>query len=449
MSKPYSNETQIFTFGVHGTVNNPSHIREVVQDISTGVGRTTKGANLWDNGFSWESNGFPFREGTSHGFNQNTDRTLAADRYAKHVLQQIDKAMDNGTMSRDKPLVVNLVGFSHGGNVAIQAADDIAEGLKKRGIDGAIHLTTLSTPAYRNNATGQNIEDPENAKRAVQAQGVKFAHTAFWTEGDGVVGRPVSPIGIPTGPALGGNNFPGAKNHTFEPLPESAFRNNPFPFNQAFIANHGALQDYEPYRQRAANTLEQRFLGLAPAQKRADAGDLEGTQIASLPKDFARQSNQSGQPSTITGFEDLKPKDGGRAMLDTVESRYFRVGENTVQNPHADRFAGLMKDLESPNFSIDKQKDNAAALLEATMVAKFKPDQNVQAMVGPKDNLIAMQGSGDLVNRVSVDIGKTDGAFQRVSDAVVAQATQQSQTAAAPAPNQEPEQRKQASPTIV
>jgi hypothetical protein len=145
---------------------------------------------------------------------------------------------------------------------------------------------------------------------------------------------------------------------------------------------------------------------------------------------------------------DGKPKPSiGEALQNTIDSRQFNIGGNQVQNPYADRFAGFMKELESPNFGIDKQKDNAAALVEATM--QFKQNEGIQAMLGSKENLIAMQGSGDSANRVSVDIGKTDGAFQRVSDAVVAQATQQSQTTAGPAPNQEPEQRKQASPTIV
>ena len=52
MSNPYAKDAQIFTFGIHGANNNPGHVREVAQRISVAVGRTTDGANLFDNGFS-------------------------------------------------------------------------------------------------------------------------------------------------------------------------------------------------------------------------------------------------------------------------------------------------------------------------------------------------------------------------------------------------------------
>lgn len=55
MSDPYAKDAQIFTFGVHGTINTPENVREVTQRISAAVGRTTEGANLWDNGFDWRA----------------------------------------------------------------------------------------------------------------------------------------------------------------------------------------------------------------------------------------------------------------------------------------------------------------------------------------------------------------------------------------------------------
>jgi hypothetical protein len=241
MSDPYSKDGQIFTFGVHGTNNGPDNVREVSRRISTAVGETTDGANLWDNGFSWQD-----RSGT---FNQTRDREAASQRLATHVLTQIDNAIERGTLDRDKPLTVNLVGFSHGGNVSILASDEISEGLKQRGINGAIHLTTLSTPAYT-----MGDEDPLRARQQVQADGIRFAHTHFSTPGDGVIRA-----------AIGNSNYDNGFTRDVN------FRNGVS--NVDGVANHGAVQDRPEYMDAAAAVMRQRFNGLAPAQRRADAGD--------------------------------------------------------------------------------------------------------------------------------------------------------------------------------
>ncbi len=249
MSDPYSKDAQIFTFGVHGTNNGPDNVREVSRRISAAVGETTDGANLWDNGFSWQD-----RSGT---FNQTRDREAASRQLADHVLTRIDEAIERGTLDRDKPLTVNLVGFSHGGNVSILASDEISEGLKQRGINGAIHLTTLSTPAYN-----WGDEDPMRARQQVQADGVRFAHTHFSTPGDGVIRA-----------AIGNANYDNGFTRDVN------FRNGVS--NIDGVANHGAVQDRPEYMDAAAAVMRQRFNGLAPAQQRSDAGsDLQVAGIA-------------------------------------------------------------------------------------------------------------------------------------------------------------------------
>ncbi len=249
MSDPYSKDAQIFTFGVHGTNNGPDNVREVSRRISAAVGETTDGANLWDNGFSWQD-----RSGT---FNQTRDREAASQQLANHVLTRIDEAIERGTLDRDKPLTVNLVGFSHGGNVSILASDEISEGLKQRGINGAIHLTTLSTPAYN-----WGDEDPMRARQQVQADGVRFAHTHFSTPGDGVIRA-----------AIGNANYDNGFTRDVN------FRNGVSTIDG--VANHGAVQDRPEYMDAAAAVMRQRFNGLAPAQQRSDAGgDLQVAGVA-------------------------------------------------------------------------------------------------------------------------------------------------------------------------
>lgn len=266
MSDPYSKDAQIFTFGVHGTNNTPDNVREVTSRISAAVGRTTEGANLWDNGFDWRAQHTTQTvntydpvygtvpttvttpvPGTAHHMNGTNDREIASERLSAHVLQQVDKALEAGTLDREKPLTINLVGFSHGGNVSILAADNISEGLKQRGIESAIHLTTLSTPAYT-----WGPENPDTARNAVQADGVQFAHTHFNTPGDGVI-------------RLAAANA----NYDTEITRNYNFNNAPFGING--LANHGAVQNVPEMMDIAAETMRQRFNGLAPAQQRSSA----------------------------------------------------------------------------------------------------------------------------------------------------------------------------------
>jgi hypothetical protein len=245
------------------TKNTPADVREVTSRISSAVGRTTDGANLWDNGFDWRARhetheytdemGIPRQvqvpvTGTAHQMNGTRDREVASERFSAHVLQQVDKAIEAGTLDKNKPLTINLVGFSHGGNVAILASDEISEGLKRRGIDSAIHLTTLSTPAYT-----WGPENPDTARNAVQADGVKFAHTHFSTPGDGVIRLAAGRANYDT-EVTRNYNFPNA------------------PFGLDGIANHGAVQNVPGMMDGAAEVMRQRFNGLAPAQRRADAG---------------------------------------------------------------------------------------------------------------------------------------------------------------------------------
>lgn len=283
MSRPYSNDAQIFTFGVHGTNNEPGNVSEVTRRVSAAVGETTTGANLYDNGFSWKAqfrtveytdeNGFPKQvqtpvAGTSYTGNGTGDREIAAERLTNHVLRQVDRALEAGTLDRDKPLTVNLVGFSHGGNVALLASDNIAAGLRERGLESAIHMTTLSTPAYT-----RGRESPATAEAGVERQGVNFSHTHFSVAGDGVIRA-----------AIGNSHYDADTTRNFDMPGVSRFNG---------IANHGAPQDSDGHMNAIADTMRQRFNGLAPSQNRADAGSE--TQIAGVTPATPAATNGASQ----------------------------------------------------------------------------------------------------------------------------------------------------------
>lgn len=77
------------------------------------------------------------------------ERKIAASMLAIHVLNTRMRAISQGYISKDEP--ITLVGYSHGGNIAIQAADLIYEntGLK-------VQIITIATPAYNDGS----VEDP-------------------------------------------------------------------------------------------------------------------------------------------------------------------------------------------------------------------------------------------------------------------------------------------------
>jgi hypothetical protein len=192
MSDPYAKDAQIFTFGVHGTINTPENVREVTQRISAAVGSTTDGANLWDNGFDWRArtetvmrpqfdpHGNYMGEapvsqnvaGTAHQMNGTRDREIASERFAAHVLQQVDNAIERGALDRDKPLTLNLVGFSHGGNVSILAADEISEGM----------FRNVGDVAFGQNGQTAFVTDRDKADPAARVAPVDMALASKPTE---------------------------------------------------------------------------------------------------------------------------------------------------------------------------------------------------------------------------------------------------------------------------
>jgi hypothetical protein len=430
-SKPYGPDTQVLVIGVHGTVNGPDNVRNITNMVGNKLNDNYNGNVVIDSSFAWDAN----------AANNGNTRGVAAGQLTRHTMRTLEEAYRSGALDRDKPLVIQYVGFSHGGNVALQAADDTSEALKNQAksrgqpLNAAIHVATLSTPVYQGESANRGVpgEDPRFAAARVNEDGVRFAHSHVYTRGDAVSTTTISG-GHRDGVYLELGNGGVTRNLV---LPQ---------FNGNFIDNHGAAQDRNEHMRRASDFIDSRHRGLAPSNNSriADVGGQGDLQIAALPKDLSNHN----LPNDLALSLGIQDRSNGRGMLDTIESRYFRIGDKEVQNPHADHFASLMKDLQTPNFGLDKQKDNAAAVVEAMIDAKFKPNQEVEAFFGNKDNLIAVQGIGDSANRVSVDIKSTDGAFERVSNTLFSQTQQQSQSQVAVMPSQETEQRRQASPSL-
>lgn len=259
-SRAYGPDSQIFVFGVHGTVNGPSNVAGLTNAVGNAYRQTGRyGEVLIDSSFSWEDNAQQLNGPSGH-------RKTAAGNMAGDLLSKLQEAYVYGAMDRTKPLVINVVGFSHGGNVAIQGADELAKGLvamKERfGIpDIAIHLTTASTPAY--NKPG-NPENPDVAARLVKPTGIKFAHTAFSVRDDGVIDLAQGKPKFENKTTFNGSQLPSAYEG---PTGTTTYA--------AKIANHGAPQDLPHYQQSIAGSMVQRFRDLAPPQqnRRAEMDD--------------------------------------------------------------------------------------------------------------------------------------------------------------------------------
>jgi len=144
-------------FLIHGTNSGPKRWNEESVGVLMGLtNNTTSSTN-----FSWQD-----LDGTT---NNSNDRNFAAQRLVTHVLN-----------NRDVEQKVTLIGHSHGGNVAIQAAKILYE---EHGIKS--NLITIATPAY-NTPKGETplMEDPNTGlgRKAI------FHHLQLFNEIDGVQG---------------------------------------------------------------------------------------------------------------------------------------------------------------------------------------------------------------------------------------------------------------------
>ena len=145
-------------FLIHGSTqyeSGPEFSEDVIEELMD-----KSGNKVYDSGFRWE-------EGDSR-FNDKEDRGEAAKRLAEYVLERRSSYIEEGLIGEDEP--ATLVGYSHGGNVGIQALDMVKESLGQK-----VNLITISTPAYNDRGS----EDPITHFRSIGVHW-HFVHEEDW-----------------------------------------------------------------------------------------------------------------------------------------------------------------------------------------------------------------------------------------------------------------------------
>ncbi len=145
-------------FLIHGTEQSNSNMydNKTVKQFERVGGNT-----ITNNSFSWGKY-------SSLWNNRNKYRNKAAESLVNHVINARTVLEMQGFDVKNEP--ITLVGYSHGGNVAIQAADKIFEltGIK-------VNIITVATPAYND----KSVEDPTTH------EGIS-RHIHLFSEADGV-----------------------------------------------------------------------------------------------------------------------------------------------------------------------------------------------------------------------------------------------------------------------
>jgi len=153
-------------FIIHGTTerrSGPRFTREARRELTRIAGNTKS-----DQSFGWKA---PL-------LNRSIARRSAAKRLVRHIATTRKRMIENREISPDEG--ISIIGYSHGGNVGIQATDMIGDALGDK-----VNLITVSTPAYNTDAQdalggGLDSEDPRGSS------GIN-SHTHIVHENDGVV----------------------------------------------------------------------------------------------------------------------------------------------------------------------------------------------------------------------------------------------------------------------
>jgi hypothetical protein len=444
--EPYGKGSQIATFSIHGTNNDPKEMRNVTTLIhNSTVANNPTGKDIYDTYFKWNA---PLDNNDNH-------REVAARRLTNHVVDNIVTAVQEGRIDPNKALVVNLVGFSHGGNVVIRAGDDIAAALKEHPVAArmnlGIHLTTLSTPAYSTGA-----ETPAAAFDGIRktdflkpvdgskpSAPVRFAHTSITVDGDGVI--PAANFASPLhSPSLTSNIA----------LPR---------YNLNGIDNHGALQNIDSYRLAAAREVVQTFNDRTPRQEpnarlsmgventslfaSATVQNNDGSRVQSEKQNLQATTNTTPLPTLVDGIatkptvdassvskpndainkSDVYKNDGTPFQFDKLN---LQAAATTTPSPTLvdgneainKLFKQAMSGIENTNIP---NKLDAAALAVQTIsqASGFDQQKDISVMEGKK-GLIVSQGEGPTsVNVLVPQANKGD--LEKVSEQMTKSQPQQ------------------------
>ena len=377
-AKPYGPNVQHVVFGIHGTANNPSHVQPLTEKVGTALANTPNSGTTVDTSFDWSSRA---------GFmNQPGGREKEGDRFAAHVDKRLTEMTESGQLDPNKPIQISVVGFSHGGNVAIAATPELADVMRKHGFNdnGSLHLVTVSTPAYNN---GGN-EDPAYARKEAAERGLAVHHTHFATKNDGVIRGALANAHY-DGP--GHPNKEHRDGHVYNYGLEGKGFFHP-------IGSHGAAQD-----------------DAATSRNINNQGDRVADIVAARTIDI---HNRNG-----------RERPGGRLADGDIDQPSSPVS----LAPDNDR---INKQFEQALKGTGGDRDAAAVAVDTISKAQgYKPDQDINVIQG-KNGLIVSQGEGPAAINLQVPQAQ-QGDFDRVAAQMAAQPQQNQQVALAQATEQQ------------
>jgi hypothetical protein len=406
VARQYGRDVQHIVFGIHGTANNPGHVRPLTEQIGSALSNTPNSGTNIDTSFDWSKNA---------GFlNQPGGREKEGDRFAAHVDKVLTEMRENGTLNPNKPVQITVVGFSHGGNVAIASTPELSDVMRKHGLhdNGSLHLVTVSTPAYNN---GGN-EDPTYARREAANRGVDVHHTHFSPKNDGVI-RMALGNAYYDGP--GHPNKDHRDGHVYNYGLEGKGFLNP-------IGSHGSAQDdaatarnINNQADKVANIVAARTLDIhnrngrpRPGGRLAEGDDGVEVAVATTESNDPKSRQSANETSTTRELR------GERQELAQGTIAAMTPGNDNLNRQFAQALQGTNGD-----------RDAAAAALDALRNSPgYKADQDVAVVQGRNGQLIATQGQVDAA--LNVPVGKVNpGDFERVANQI-AQTPQPTQVAA-------------------
>jgi RHS repeat-associated protein len=141
-------------FIVHGTTQTETGVH-ITPEAKKELMRITGNTKI-DDSFRWNA---PLS-------NNSMTRNVSANKLVKHIIKTRMAMIKNGEITEDE--AISLIGYSHGGNVAIHTARKLG----KKGIK--VNLVTLSTPAYNTSGNdayggGLDLEDPRSSAKGINA----------------------------------------------------------------------------------------------------------------------------------------------------------------------------------------------------------------------------------------------------------------------------------------
>jgi hypothetical protein len=132
---------QVFIHGTDNPIGGETTASNFSREFKLKVASAyqANGYSVYQQSLDWGDLNYPFH--------QASERKCAADRLINDLGKSLSNLKSQGKLPTD--LRIQLLGHSHGGNVAIQSLPRYKELANKYGIKITVDLTTLNTPVYK------------------------------------------------------------------------------------------------------------------------------------------------------------------------------------------------------------------------------------------------------------------------------------------------------------